>query len=260
MYIFKQKIWAMGLCAFLSSCTTQLKYHMSNHKFLTPETKGEFLKGDISLSYQQTQKVVVAEAFDYVIFNLPATMSTSPSIDRSFSIDIPINLGLFKRLDIFNQDSTFGLKYQFWGKPENDLTEEYKAALALSSGYDHQNNASQTYASSNSTRVYNTDMKVTSYEASFLLGYRFSEAKLAYLNIFRDTYNYKGALTSNQFAAINVSGKSYNQGAILGLNLTEKNTKHPCSVKIEVGVVDAKLDNRNSSTVSTFGTDIGWSW
>lgn len=255
----KKKIILIGLILILtSSCSTQLKYHMNNHKFLTPETKGEFLKGDISLSSQQTQKAIVAEAFNFYIFN--SSVNTSPSMSRSSSIDVPIDLGLFRRLDFFTLDSKYGVKYQFWGAPENEKTVDYKAALALAYGYDNQNSSDVTYTSGSTSRIYSTKMKVSSYETSLLLGYRFSELQLIYLNIFRDSYKYNGTLSSNQFAAVSASGKSYNQGALLGFHFTQANEKRPFIAKLEVGVADAKLDNKQAITVGTYGADLGWSW
>ena len=256
----KYRLVFIFILIFLSACSTELKYHMKNHQFLTPETKGEFLKGDVALAYQQTQKVVLAEAFDPLIFNLPAVANTQASITRSASVDIPINLGLLKRLDIYNLDSKFGFKYQFLGTAENELKEEYKVALAVSYGSQHETSATETYTNSASARVYNTDMKVNSTDVSLLLGYRFNDTRLIYLNIFRDNFNYNGSLTSNQFSSINLSGVSYNQGMILGASFNEKEVKHPVIARIELGVVNSKLDNRNSNTVGTSGADLGFSW
>lgn len=255
----KQKnIFLILTLILASSCSTQLKYHMNNHKFLTPETKGEFLKGDISLSYQQTQKAILAEAFNFYIFN--SSVNTLPSMSRSSSVDIPIDLGLFRRLDFFTLDSKYGLKYQFWGAPENEKAIDYKAALSLAYGYDDQNSSDVTYTSGSTSRTYSTKMKVSSYDASLLLGYRFSELQLIYVNLFRDSYKYKGTLSSNQFATVNASGESYNQGALLGFHFTQANEKRPLIAKLEIGVADAKLDNKQSITVGTYGADLGWSW
>ncbi len=248
------------LIVFLSSCSTQLKYYMNNHKFLSPEAKGELLKGDLAISYQQTQKVVVAEAFDYLVFNLPPSTSTSESISRSSSLDIPINIGLSKKIDFVALDSKYGFKYQFLGTPQNEIAEGYKAAAIVTYGYDKQDPTSVTYSSTNNNRIYSTQMEVTSYEMSLIFGKRFSENRLLYMNFFRDNYKYSGTLSSTQFATINATGKSYNQGVILGAEYIRKEGKHVYLGKLEIGVADAKVDNRKSLTVGTYGFDFGWGW
>lgn len=244
----------------LVSCSTELKYKMSNHKFLTPETKGKFLKGDIALAYQQSQKVVLATAYDHIIFNLPATVNTNSSMDRTGEVNLPITLGLLSLLDFYTLDSSYGLKFQFWGSPEMERTLGWKAAIALAYGYEHNDSSGLTYTSGNNSRSYNTDIKVKNYDVSLIFGKRLTETFLLYLSLMRDYYNYSGSLTSTQFSNINVSGHSINQGAVLGAHLIESNSKRPFFFKLEGGVVDGQLDSRNSRTAATFGGDVGWSW
>lgn len=252
--------YLLALVLVLSvSCSTELKYKMSNHKFLSPETKGEFLKGDISISYQREQKVLLGTAYDAVIFNLPGGLSTDSKLSSAGRLSLPLNLGLLERLDFYTLNSKYGLKYQFYGSSEKAREVDYKAAIAMAYGYENQDSESLVYTSSNNSRNYNTDMKVKSYELSLILGKRINESFLWYINFMRDYYNYKGALTSNQFSALNVSGHSTNMGANLGLHFLAA-AKQPFTAKTEVGVVNGKLDNRDSRTAGTFGLDLGWSW
>lgn len=244
----------------LTSCSSELKYHMSNHKFLTPETKGKFLKGDIGLAYQENQKVVLANAYDYLIFNLPASVSTATSIRRSSDINLPITLGMFRRLDFYTVDSTYGLKFQFVGSSELERELGWKAAIALGYGYEHNDSSSLNYSNGTSVRNYNTDIKVKNYDVSLIFGKRFTETFLLYLSLMRDYYNYKGALSSTEFPSLNTSGHSVNIAANIGGHLIEAQSNHPFFVKIEAGIVDGKLDQRESRTAGTFGGDVGWSW
>lgn len=257
--MFKNNLFFIFILALTTSCTTQLKYHMNNHKFITPETKGEFLKGDVSISYQQTQKVIIADAFDLLVFNLPAAVNTSSNITRSNSVDLPLNLGLLNRLDFLTLDTKYGLKYQFLGTAENERSVGYKSAIALAYGYDHKSTSDVNYSNSSTSRIYSTDILVKSYEASLLFGYRISERDLVYLNIFRDFYKYNGVLKSSQFATIEATGKSYNQGILAGFEFSFGTQKYFLS-RTEIGFAAAKLDNHEASTVGTFGTDFGWSW
>jgi hypothetical protein len=254
------KILSVLALLLLASCSSELKYEMNNHKFLSPETKGEFLKGDVSLSYQHTQNVLLAGAYDFVIFNLPASVSTDSSLSRTGNLSLPINLGLLTRLDFYTLDSKYGFKYQFYGSPEKDRVLEYKAAFAAAYDSEHNEAGNIIYTNNATTRNYSTDIKIKSYELSLILGKRVSETLLWYVNFMRDYYNYKGALSSNQFSTVNVSGHSTNQGALLGLHYLESNSNHPLTAKVEAGVVDGKLDGRNSRTAGTYGFEAGWSW
>ncbi|MGZ3809267.1 MAG: hypothetical protein ACXVCE_14370, partial [Bacteriovorax sp.] len=248
----------LSILLMLVSCSTELKYEMSNHKFLTPETKGEFLKGDVALSFQEKQKVVLATAYDNFIFNLPSTTNTNSSMTYTGEFNLPITLGLLNRLDFFTLDSKYGMKFQFLGSPENEKKIEWKAALALAYGSEH-NDSSVTYSSNGSNRTYSTDVKVKNYDVNLIFGKRLTDTFLLYLSLMRDYYAYDGTLSSSQFSAVQVSGRSVNYGALLGGYLTEAHSNHPTFVKFEGGVVDGKLDNRNSRTAATFGGDVGWS-
>jgi hypothetical protein len=109
------KIISLLSIVLLVSCSTELKYTMNNAKFLTPEARGKLLKGDVSLSYQTVNKVVISEAFDPIIFNLPASATDVNQIRNSGNISLPINLGLMEQLDFYTIDSKYGFKYQFVG-------------------------------------------------------------------------------------------------------------------------------------------------
>jgi hypothetical protein len=255
------KFFPLLFLLFLTSCATELKYEMNNHKFLSPEAKGEFLKGDISLALQRDQKVVLATAYDAIIFNLPASTSANASVTKNTNISIPINLGLLEKVDFYTANFKYGFKYQFYGSSEKERKTEFKAALAAAYGEKYKNSGNVVFTNGNSSsRTYNTDLKLRSYELSFIFGKRLSESVLVYLNILRDYYSYKGALTSSQFAAINVSGKSVNQGGMLGINFLENSPTRPFTAKLEAGVVTGKLDNRKSITFGSYGAEAGWCW
>ena len=245
---------------FLASCATELKYEMNNHKFLSPETKGELLKGDVSLALQQDQKVLLATAYDDVVFNLPGTLDTTSSLSKNVNVSIPINLGILERLDFYTANFKYGFKYQFYGNSEKERKVEYKAAIAAAYGEKYRDSSDVSYSTSTSSRTYSTDLKLRSYELSLILGKRFTESFLWYVNIIRDYYNYKGTLTSNQFSAIHVSGKSVNQGAMVGLNFLENSPTRPFTAKVEAGLIEGKLDNRKAITFGSYGVEAGWCW
>lgn len=245
------------LCLILSSCTTTLKYTMNNSKFLTPETKGKFLSGDVGLSYQLTNKVVLESAFDPLIFNTPIVLDLN-YITTGFNLSLPINLGLLERLDFYSIDSKYGFKYQFIGDPAIKRTEEYKAAIALGYGVDKPESGNIIYNGS-STRTYNTSIKIKSYETSILIGKRVSEKSLLYTNLFYDYYNYNGDLTSSQFSPIHAEGHSYNAGALFGYELSNKD--FPIAIiRLEGGVAVGRLDNTDSKTSGAIGASASLGW
>jgi len=165
----------IALLLLLTSCTTTLKYQMDNHSFLTPETKGEFLKGDVGVSYHQTQKVVLAKVFDDFIFGT-TTVSDSKSISQGASLlgPLAINLGLINAVDFYIQGARFGFKYQFIGTSQKENSTGYKGAIALGYGYDKRDKEDVTYTGISTTRIYSTEMKLTNTQISMLAGYRFT--------------------------------------------------------------------------------------
>ncbi len=247
--------------SLLFGCSTQLEYTMNNFKFLSPEAKGKLLKGDIGMSDQMTHKVVISEAFDPLIFNLPAVTTNVNQISVGNALSMPINLGLLERMDFFTIDGKYGFKYQVLGDPEVLKVEGYKGSIALSYGYDHPEVTNVTYTSSSSVRSYSTDMKVSSYEVNLIFGKRISPQHLFYSSLFHDSYNYKGQLTSTQFATVNVKGKSQNTGLLLGYELSQAGEeKLGAKVKLEGGVVQGKLDSYDKRTSGVVGGMLGFYW
>jgi len=234
---------------------------MNNFKFLSPEAKGKRLKGDIGMGYQMTHKVVISEAFDPVIFNLPVVTTNINQINVSNALSTPLNLGLLERMDFFTMDGKYGFKYQVLGKPEFAKASGYKGSIALSYGHDHPEKTSINYSTSSSVRTYSTDLKVTSFEVSLLVGKRISTQHLFYTNIYYDAYNYEGELSSTQFAAIKVKGKSTNKGLLLGYELSQAGEESVgAKVKLEGGLSQGKLDNYDTKISGIFGGVIGIYW
>jgi len=255
-----KKIISLISLLILSGCSTELKYTMNNSKFLTPEARGKLFKGDVSLSYQTVNKVVISEAFDPIIFNLPASATDVNQIRNGGNISLPINLGLMEQLDFYTIDSKYGFKYQFVGAGDEKREEGYKAAVALAYGYDHPDKEDVIYSNGNSVRTYSTDMKVKSYELSLLFGKRIDNKNLFYTNLFHDRYEYDGKLTSTSFSEVKASGKSQNTGLLLGYELSSDPKGLGAKIKLEGGIVYGKLDDSDDRTAGTFGSSLGFSW
>lgn len=255
-----KNIFGLLICLLLSSCSTVLKYQMNNEKFLTPETKGKFLKGDLGIGYQVVHKVYLVEAFDPIVFNLPATTIDLNTIAVSSAFDLPFELGLFENLDFYTLDSKYGIKFQFLGESELAKSTGYKGAIALAYGYDHPDSSDQNYiSSSQTTRTYSTDLKVKSVEASLIIGKRFSPEHLLYSTLFYDYYAYNGVLTSNQFNTISAKGKSFNTALLIGYELTTKENIG-LFFKLEGGVAVGQLDNVNTKVSGTIGSSVSLGW
>lgn len=239
----------------LTSCTTQLKYEMDNHKFLSPESKGELFSGDAGIGASQYQKVVVAEAFDPLIFNLPST-SNNQFIEQTYNLSLPLNMGVANPLDVFYQNSKLGLKYQFIGSSEKEKVAEFKLAASIAYGYEKQNESTSVYKNNNVTRTYSTAMVTTGQDLNLILGYRINEHVLFYLDMYSDFYQYKGTLSSNQFPTIDANGVSNNYGANLGISLNLKKFV----IRSEAGLATGSVDSHRRFTVGSFASMLGFSW
>lgn len=254
------KRYLLLLLFLTTGCSTQLKYEMNNVKFLSPETKGKFLKGDIGIGLQQTHKVILTEAFDAVIFNTNDT-TTVNSVENGSELSIPINLGLLERLDAYTLDSKYGLKFQFLGDSEFKRTEGYKASVAIAIGHDTPESENVVYRENAVSRTYSTAAEVDSLEFSLIAGKRFNSSNMLYLNLFHDQYNYEGNLTSNQFAPINAKGKSTNSGVLLGYQVSGSGKESLFVIwKVEGGVVRGKLGDFSDKTSGVYGTTISLGW
>ncbi len=258
---FKQLLLTIGTLLFLFGCSTQLEYTMNNFKFLSPEAKGKLFKGDFGFGYQATHKVVITEAFDPLIFNLPTVTTDVNQISVSSALNAPINLGLLERLDLYTLDGKYGLKYQVIGDPELAKSEGYKGSIAIAYGYDHPDAKTETYSNASTVRSYSTDMKVTSVEFSLLFGKRLKPQHLVYTNLFYDSYNYEGQLTSTTLATVKVKGKSSNSGLLLGYELSQAgDEKLGAKIKLEGGVARGKLDSYDTKVSGVFGGVLGFYW
>ena len=256
----KNSLILLSLILF-SACSTQLKYSMNNSKFITPESTGKFLKGDLGISYQMTHKVVISEAFDPLIFNLPAITSNVDQISIGGEVSLPIDLGLLEKLDFYTIDGKYGFKYQLIGTPELAKEAGYKGAFAVAYGYDHPDSSEVVYTSGTTTRTLKTDMKVKSIETSLLFGKRIDEKNLFYFNIFHDRYTYDGSLSSSQFTTINAKGKSSNTALLIGYELSSDNKdKFGAKIKLEGGVAQGQLDQFDKRTSGVLGSVISMTW
>lgn len=253
------KISLLCVLFLLTGCATQLKYEMNNVKFLSPETKGKFLKGDVGLSVQQTHKVILTEAFDVVIFNLNTTQDVN-TVENGSEVSLPINLGLIERLDAFTLDSKYGLKFQFLGDSELKRTNGYKGSVAFAIGHDTPDSETIIYRDNATTRTYATAVEVDSLEFSLIVGHRFNASNMLYANLFHDQYSYEGTLTSNQFATINSKGKSTNDGLLLGYQVSNSGKENLIIWKTEAGIVRGKLKNYSDKTSGAFGTVLSLGW
>lgn len=233
---------------------------MNNEKFLSPETKGKFLKGDLGIGYQAVHKVYLVDAFDPIVFNLSPLVLDLNTIVVSSSLDLPFNLGLLENLDFYSVDSKYGLKYQFLGEPELARSTGYKGSFALAYGYDHPDTGDQTFIYTGQTnRTYSTDIKVKSIETSLIIGKRFSPENLLYSTIYYDYYSYDGVLTSSQFNTIHAKGKSFNTALLLGYELSSKDSL-TAKLKVEGGVAAGKLDNIDTKVSGTIGSSLSFCW
>ncbi len=252
------KILIFILVFALSSCATQLKYEMNNVKLLTPEAKGKFLKGDLGLSSQQTHKVILNEAFDYVIFNVNDTTEVN-TVENGSDVSFNLNLGLLEKIDLFLLGGKTGIKYQFIGGHQLSKSTDFKGAIAIAYGKDSPDSESIVYASNNTTRTYSTSVDLESFEFSFLFGRRTTANHLYYTNLFYDKYHYDGKLTSNQFATVTAKGKSTNMGLLLGYEASNS-TIPSLSWKLETGVVQGRLESFAKKNSGVFGTSLSIGW
>lgn len=246
---------------FLTSCSTKIDYHMATTRFDTPEVSGELFSGSAEWNIASSNKVTLGKIWsDSYIFS-STTVDETQYIESSFNLfNLTLELGLLPIVDIYSDThwdspSITGIKIQLWGDPRVKATEGTKIALKLGIGGGDGEKSTSTYTGIGATTSEVTsEMKINSYEAAIIIGYRKNKNVIGYLNSFYQYYKVDASLIKDGASAISASGISRNYGTLLGVRFGT--TKH---ISIEAGYAVAKYENLKYDG-GVIGVEAGYSW
>jgi hypothetical protein len=166
---------------FLAGCAT--KYILPGNRFITPETQGGILRGQIEL--QQTNAPLLAVKAD----NAPSNSGVEYSdIKRTGFLFAD---SLFERFDLVwshtgSANSMLGGKFQILGGARTANATGHKIAVgALFGGNDYDTDGPDK-----------VEFTLQGREYLAIYGYRFTENILVYTSVSKSSYEYKGVVKS----------------------------------------------------------------
>ncbi|OUR98630.1 hypothetical protein A9Q84_04225 [Halobacteriovorax marinus] len=261
----RNKIFLILSLLLLTSCATDIDYHVPLNRFDSPETKGKFLKGETGLNFGSSHKIVTAEVVETIFPSIfDATVDKDTEISRSHHLNSSVALGLLERLDFSFQNygdgpNVVGLKFQFLGKPEIETKSGFKGALKLSYGaMDEEEGTLTVNLAGSGTRTYSGDIDVDVYEASLILGYRINPYVITYVNSLYSYHETQSTLTSNTFPTIVINGVVRTYGGLAGIRIGKP--ENHFFIKLETGYMKTKFEQHLSENTIPIGIAGDFTW
>jgi len=249
----------------LTSCATDIDFHIPLNRFDSPEVNGGFLKGDVGVKYGRSHKVTTAEVVEYIFPSLfDPTLSDETAIEASGHLSSNFSLGIIKRVDFVFKSygdgpDVFGLKYQFLGEVASEGKEGWKGAIQLTKGsMDEDEGRLNVNLASGGTRNYNGRIELETYDISLNFGYRFNKYLITYLNSVYSYYDSKSTLTSNTFPTLEIDGIVRTYGSLLGLRFGQ--VSQHVTFYLESGVMHSRWEKNIKETSVPIGFGLDFSW
>ncbi len=249
---------------FLVGCAVNnVKYRMPSNRFNTPEVTGGSLftldlKGRANVNYGSSNRVSTSNVI------APSIGSGDPSeeiIEDSSQLGARLDLSIFDQLDFYwdytlFSPSTVGFKWQFLGKTEQAFSQGWKSSLTAGFGSSStgervipmEGTSTPTFvAGTNDTKVY---------DFYWMIGYRFPERLLLYLNLNYTLYDndltYKEGSSEKEMKTFETD----NMGAILGIQYYFK--QKTSFLILEIGYSKGEVEDIASNSILSAGVNFGW--
>jgi len=240
----------------LSSCgtsTLDVDVEMPNIRFQTPETTGKSLGGRAQMSLGSAHKISLARSRQprNLFSSSPSSVQIETNTEYSVanSLGYGADLGLVKWLDLtFSKrgESHFrgGLKAQLFGV-KGMTGKGLKIALQSSLGYQKDNDVSRADFLDNKPDVYDNVSALTymrSVDAALLVGHRFNDTFLIYLNGNWEQNKVESSLSVNGQPTRSMDNTFTQHGLLLGVGISQGEKETKLSTQIEAGL--SKLQDR----------------
>ncbi|TNE96725.1 MAG: hypothetical protein EP326_12735 [Deltaproteobacteria bacterium] len=258
------KFFHFILLVIVASCAKiDVDYHMPINRYETPEVRGERWKGYASVNGSSTQKLTLTEVFDDTVFNTGPSVDDEPKMEKSFALGLRAGINLFENFDVFyrsvyDSPDQIGMKYQMMGEGSEKKSEGHKMAVTFAFGSTDRSDGDLQLRSdtSNQTRTYNSNLKISSWDFAWLYGYRKYEWLLLYSNVFWTQYKVESHLTSNVHPDVGVTGIAKTKGLLLGARFN--GTKSRAFFTLEGGLVNTNWNGDINTSTYTIGGDLGF--
>lgn len=211
-----------GLSLLSSACAS--KFYVPGNRFLSPESGGKFMRGDIKTGGVGVTSVQVAD--DITLQN----PDTAPKLEKNSAGLIGTQLGIVNRLDLYatmplGGPLFAGAKVQLLGDSFQDAKKgNFSLSLAGGVATGTQTQTVGVSAGANNSTSYESKTKFSGYEALLIAGYRVSDWTLFYLSPFYTHIDAKVTLQQTSGTGVTTvnatpQGAGDMKGATLGLRL-----------------------------------------
>jgi hypothetical protein len=250
------------LLLFVGCAVNNVKYRMPANRFNTPEVTGGSLftldvKGRANVNYGASNKVSTSD----VIANAIGAESADTIIEDSSQLGARLDLSILDRLDFYwnytlFSPTTLGFKWQFLGKTEEAFSAGWKSSLTAGFGSSTTGQRLMPIEDTGTTTLTAGKNDTDVYDTYWMIGYRFPERILVYLNInytlYKNELTYKEQSSTQQVKTFD----SDNWGAILGLEYYFKSKSS--FLLLELGYSEGQVENVSSNNMLSAGINFGW--
>lgn len=235
------KLYYLGILFLLTSCAT--KYLIPGNRFITPETQGQALKGQVE--FQQPGATLVT------INTQNATIDEGVLYENVTRSGFLISNSFFDRFDVLwshtgGGNSMLGGKFQFIGDSRAARGAGHKASGAiLFGGNEHE------------TEDKSIEFELTGREYLVLYGYRINETVLPYISASLATYTFSGKIRSNT----TLNGlEPYFVTESRAVNAGFEFSFDAFFTKVEATYQQLKTTDTKARETYLFGYSLGFSW
>ncbi|MFI5391744.1 MAG: hypothetical protein ACHQYQ_10315, partial [Bacteriovoracales bacterium] len=178
------------LLLFVGCAVNNVKYRMPSNRFNTPEVTGGSLftldlKGRANVNYGSSNRVNTSDVIG------PSVGASDPAekiIETSSQLGARLDLSILDRMDFYWEytlysPSTVGLKWQFLGKTEEAFGQGWKSSLTAGFGNSSTGEREIPMPGESPPIFVRGTNDTDVYDFYWMIGYRFPERLLLYLNL-----------------------------------------------------------------------------
>jgi hypothetical protein len=250
------------LFLFVGCAVNNVKYRMPANRFNTPEVTGGSLftldlKGRANVNYGASNIVSTSE----VIANAIGAESADTAIEESSQLGARLDLSILDRLDFywnytFYSPTTVGFKWQFLGKTEDLFSAGWKSSLTAGMGSSTTGSRLMPIEDAGTTTYTAGENDTDVYDTYWMIGYRFPERLLVYLNLNYTLYDNKLTFKEQSSTQQVKTFNSDNWGAILGLQYYFKSKSS--FLLVELGYSEGEVESISKNNLLSAGINFGW--
>lgn len=230
------------LLGLVSSCAT--RYILPGNRFMTPETQGEALRGQVEIQQGNANRLSVDTSEGTVTNGVVYHDIQRTSYQASNS--------LFDPFDIYwahtsSANGIFGAKFQILGGSRVSKSAGHKLAIAAGIGENKHKNQDKT-----------VNFNLRAQENYLIYGYRFTEMFMLYANASYSKYAFDGKIKSTD-PALNNALPSYKTG-VLAQSAGLEVSFHPFVSKLELTYQQLETEDTSQRNRFIFGYSLGVVW